>query len=116
MATVNAPDAPDLLPGTAVRVGRREYVVPALSLNGLKAVERLLPALEGKTVEGTTFVDAVATIVHLAIARNYPDVTREQLEDEIDIANLPALVGAVLGAAAPLVPKLTPAEPVTLQD
>lgn len=104
-------EAAELLDGARLKIGRREYIVPPLNLRGVKRAQVLIPALarEGDPAA----VDAAVEILHLAVARNYPEVTREQLEDEVDLGNLNQLVEAVLAIAGfhPKAPGETVAPP-----
>lgn len=88
----------ELLDGVTLRIGRRDYVVPPLNLKGVKRAQVLMPLLAEEESSAAT-VDAAIEIVQLAVNRNYPEVTREQLEDDIDLGNLMALVEAVLAVA-----------------
>lgn len=94
-------DSRELIDGALLRIGRRDYVVPPLNLRGVKRAQALMPLL---TTDGPESVDAALEVIELAVRRNYPDVTREQLEDEVDLGNLNQLVSAVL-ALAGFVPK-----------
>jgi hypothetical protein len=95
----------ELIEGVTLRIGRRDYVVPPLNLKGVKRAQKLVPMLgnEGDPVS----IDAALEIVHLAVTRNYPEVTVEQLEEDIDLGNLMAIVQAVLSLAGFTAPKAT---------
>lgn len=94
---------PDLIPGVTIRLGRRDYVVPPLNARGVRQVAQLVPALEGTAGDNVDYVTAAMEVLHLAMVRNYPEITKEELEDIVDLANLPRLMAAVLApfAAAP---------------
>ena len=92
----------DLLDGVTMRIGRLDYVVPPLNLRGVKRAQALAPQFEG---EGTASIDAGIEVIWLALMRNYPEVTREQLEEDIDLGNLEQLVHAVLKIAGFTGPK-----------
>lgn len=87
----------ELLDGVTLRVGRRDYVVPPLNLKGVKRVQALMPQLSNEADPGS--IDAAIEILQLAINRNYPDVTREQIEEDVDLGNLWLLVQATLSVA-----------------
>jgi hypothetical protein len=89
-------DERELLDGVTLRIGRRDYVVPPLNLRGVKRVQALAPALNS---EGPESIDAGIEVIQMAVSRNYPDITREQLEEDIDLGNLEGLVKAVVQIA-----------------
>lgn len=88
----------ELLDGVTIRLGRRDFVVPPLNLRAVRKVEKLLPVLEGRPGE-VSFLDAAVEVLHLAILRNYPEVTRDEVEDMVDLGNLPRLIEAVMNVS-----------------
>lgn len=94
----------ELLEGVKLKIGRREFIVPPLNLNGVKRAQVLLPTLNAESDPDS--IDAAVEILHLAIARNYPEVTREELYEDVDLGNLMSLVQATL-AIAGFSPKAT---------
>lgn len=88
----------ELLDGVTVRLGRRDFVVPPLNLRAVRKIEPLLPALEGKSTE-LSFIDAAVEVLHLAIVRNYPEITKEEIEEVVDLGNLPGLISAVMAVS-----------------
>lgn len=88
----------ELLDGVAIKVGRRDLIVPPLNLKAVRKVEKLLPVLEGRSGEAS-FLDAAVEVLTLAIQRNYPDMTREDVEECVDLGNLPRLIEAVMNVS-----------------
>lgn len=86
----------ELLDGVTVKIGRREFIVPPLNIKSLKRAAKLAPVMEGG---GEESFDACVDVIHMAVVRNYPDVTRDELEEELDSTNLPTVVNAVLEAS-----------------
>lgn len=86
----------ELLDGVTVRIGRREFIVPPLNIKSLKRAAKLAPVMEGG---GEASFDACVDVIHMAVVRNYPDVTRDDIEEELDAGNLPAVVDAVMEAS-----------------
>jgi hypothetical protein len=83
------------IPGVLVTMGGKEREIPPLSF---KALKRLGPKLATLNV-GSVSEEAVATILEatfLAIQRNYPDVTMEELEDELDVGNMTDVIQAIM--------------------
>ncbi len=106
----------ELLPGDTVRIGGAEYVMPPLNLRGIKRAIDLIPKLESDAAES---VDACIEVVLLALRRNYPALTIEQLEEEIDLETLARLTALLLaqltGARAPAAPDAPPPEAPPLE-
>lgn len=86
--------------GVAVRLGARDWIVPPLNLRQLR---RLSPkfALLGSVGAGMgdEQIEALIEIAHASLARNYPDLTPDQVAELIDLANAGALVKAIVGAS-----------------
>ena len=88
----------ELFEGVKVTLGRQTYVVPALTCRQLKkhrANIAVLPQLLNRDPTDEE-VDGLLDVFHAAVSRNYPDVDRDQLEDLVDLNNLPSLIQAVL--------------------
>jgi hypothetical protein len=93
--------------GEKVRVGDRDLIVPSLSV---KQARRLWPEIleldKGITPANLPekFGQAIP-IIHAAISRNYPDITADELEDQIDVKTLRKLLLIVSGQSG-----MTPGE------
>ena len=89
-----------MIDGAPVKMGGKEWVVPALSLGQIK---RLAPKIEGlATLSNMLTADQVTNvceIVHAALKRNYPELTLEEVEDMVDMANMRAVIQTVMGQA-----------------
>lgn len=87
-----------LFDGVKVRIGRQEFVVPALSVRQVKRFRAVLNTLgRFKTAEPTDDeIDGLLEMLHAALSRNYPDVTVDQLADIVDLRNLPEIIGAIV--------------------
>ena len=79
-----------LIPGVEVDFGGgRTYTVPPLSLGALQLLQDKLAALA--TLPSTDPV-AIRTILqgtHLALRRNYPDITEAEVAELVDVGNMP---------------------------
>lgn len=95
---------PEIIDGVKIKMGGKEYEVPALSFGQLR---RLMPKIASLSAIGADIqpeqMDAITEIVHAALSRNYPDITREAVEDMIDLRNAGAVISAVMGQSG-LVP------------
>ena len=90
---------PELFEGVKLRIGRGEYVVPALTVRQLKQFRPVLAGMARFQSADPTDedMDQVMGMVHAALSRNYPDLTVEQLGDMVDLRSLPAIVKAIAG-------------------
>lgn len=85
-----------LIPG--IRFPGRDWIIPPLSLGDLEVLQERLSELR----PGATDVGSIRTIVdaaHAAVRRNYPDVTREQVADAVDLGNMIDVIEAVMDVA-----------------
>lgn len=83
--------------GEWVVIGDEAYRIPPL---GFRAVQELADDVADLANIGARPTPAqmgtVARIVQAAMARNYPDITTEQVDDMLDLGNYQAVLGAVL--------------------
>lgn len=80
-------------------MGGRDWVVPALTLGQLVALNSKIKEIATVSAPELTpaQVEDFVDIVHAAVARNYPDVTREALRDELlDLGNAREIMVAIL--------------------
>ena len=72
-----------------------ELVIPPLSLGALEIVQEDLSAFDGTM--SSKSVGAVVLAVHLALQRNYPDMTAEKVKSELlDLSNMSEVMQAVM--------------------
>lgn len=98
--------------GTKVQLAGKEYVVPPLSFKGWQAQEVLirdfwkvrenvLAAAKKGDESGmidAPFITKYLPIVHAAIARNYPELKLEELEDNLTLDDIDAFQDALVTA------------------
>lgn len=91
-----------LIEGVTVVLGGDDYIVPPLNIKGLRKLGPKLKGLEGLGSSGIPTdqeYDLIVEVVELALRRNYPDLSRETLEDIIDMRNMYEVLGAVMAAS-----------------
>jgi hypothetical protein len=84
--------------GTWVALGDQEYLVPPLNF---KALREITPKIASMKLDGATLptADDITTMIEVsyaAISRNYPDITKDDLEERIDMGNFIALFQSVI--------------------
>jgi hypothetical protein len=81
--------------GITLVLGGKEYVVPPLSLGAWEQMQERMTAFTGDLSDKSQVATAIdATLA--ALKRNYPDMTRDELGEILDIGNMVDVVGAVM--------------------
>ncbi|QMT41239.1 hypothetical protein [Neisseria shayeganii] len=81
--------------GVAVTLNGQEYVIPPIALGALEQLQERIGRFDGNAQD----IQQVSTVIdcaHAALRRNYPDLTREQVADLIDIGNMTEVFEAVM--------------------
>lgn len=80
--------------GNPLKINGQIWIFAPLSLG---AAEKLMPKL--KTFDPSDFA-LVADVAHSSLKRNYPEITREYIADELlDIGHVNAVFETVMGAS-----------------
>ena len=86
--------------GVVVRIGGQDWIVPPLTFRQLR---RLQPAFETLGQIGPVMsegqIDAVLQIAEAALSRNYPEITRDEVEELLDLGNARTVLAAIAGAS-----------------
>lgn len=84
-----------MIPGIVLRLGDTDYTVPPLSLGSLESLQdRLATFNAGEVTPASVAVVIDATL--MALQRNYPDMTRPQVSELLDLGNMLAIMQAVM--------------------
>lgn len=86
--------------GIPVYMDGREWIVPPLSVGQFKLYGKNL-MIPG-TVDAENFterLDDVLPVIHLALARNYPDLKKEELENMLDLGTFKEVIEAIANAS-----------------
>jgi hypothetical protein len=89
-------------PGVDVDLGGTVYTVPPLAMRALKTYLPRMQAMETTTDGMPVDFDLLLDISLSALQRNYPDLTRDQLEELVDVVNVRKLSEAVFGKSSGL--------------
>ena len=76
----------------------QEYIIPALSLGALQVYGERIAKVDGRFLEEPSQLDTILTVALAAINRNYPEMTRSDLEELVDISNVMAVWQCVMDA------------------
>lgn len=88
MALVNIPGIPFTLAG-------REYIIPPIALGPLEQLQKGIGEFTGNPFD-TGQVCMVIDATFAALKRNYPDITRDQVADMIDVSNMAEVFQSVM--------------------
>lgn len=81
--------------GIPIELGGELYIVPPIALGALEQLQGGIHAFTGDVTD----VKQIAVVIDAtfsALKRNYPDLTREALADQIDVANMADVFEAVM--------------------
>ena len=87
--------------GVTVTIGGENYIVPPLNFKQLRAFKPKLARL-GKDQAGDLTeeqMDIMSEVIHAALTRNYPDLTRERIEEMLDLGNIGRIFKAAMNAS-----------------
>jgi hypothetical protein len=105
-----------MIPGHELTLGGQVYVVPPLNLAGVKQMQGRLSSL---FESGMPDMDTVAQALFLAMRRNYPEMTREAIDELVDYGNMLDILDAVMNTsglvakAGEMMARLTAGAPVS---
>lgn len=89
--------------GIEIPLGGELYIVPPLNFKSLRALAVDIDNLSA--IKGQPSPDqmlSMCKIAHAAIARNYPDITLDKVEDVMDLGNGARVIKAIMGASGML--------------
>jgi hypothetical protein len=91
-----------MFPGTHVRIGDEEFVIPPISLGQLRGgLLAKLQQHDALIAEGKVFetMEIRGDVILAALRRNYPDFPEEKLFSHLDMGNTGPIWLAILGAS-----------------
>ena len=101
--------------GVVIRLGGRDLTIPSLSVGQAKRLwPQILELDSGITVQNLPQKhEQSIEIILAAVNRNYPEITREQLEEWIDLGNIRRVLLVVSGQSGM---RTGGAEPVAVEE
>lgn len=89
-----------MIPGKTLQLAGRDWVVPPINFAALKKHRALIAEMRAGSVELTDAQqDAMLDLIYLALRRNYPDITPEEVDDMIDLANMQPVFEAIMSVS-----------------
>ena len=83
--------------GIEIELNGEKYICPPLNLNGVEKMQDKLQEFDG--LAPFKQLPVVAEVAHLALIRNYPDLSIESVKDGIDLGNMTTIMNAVMGVS-----------------
>lgn len=92
--------------GTPIELGGETFVIPPLSLasienHGDQIASSKLMAADPSAMMNKGTIGLVIDLAFESLQRNYPDLTRAQVADMIDISNMQAVFEAIMMISVP---------------
>ena len=91
----------EIIDGVNIRMGGKTFYVPPLNFKRVRALREKLVAISTikEVVPTDVQMKLIAECVHSAVERNYPDMSFKELEDLLDLGNVPIVLKAIMGAS-----------------
>ena len=89
-----------MIEGVDINLGGIVYTVPPLSFKQLRILQPKLDILQQiGNMPSDDQLAVVSEIVHMALSRNYPDITLDQVNENLDLGNMKKVLPAILGVS-----------------
>lgn len=90
-----------MIPGTTIKLGETKYLVPPLNFAAMKKHKAFIASCMKGDIDPAKFLEdgdfeRISDIAFLAIKRNYPKVTVEEIEENLDASNLQDIFNAIM--------------------
>ena len=88
--------------GAWVQMGDKAYKVAPLNFKALRELAGNISALQGiekGQMPNAEQMGILVKLAHASIQRNYPDITEEQVAEDLDFGNFTSVLNAVMGAS-----------------
>lgn len=99
MALKKDPTTQKPVAGVQVVIGAHEYTVPPISLYHVRMYADQLKSLDASKQMDVGSIDLIAQVALAALKRNYPELTLDELAQEIDFGNIMSVYQAVMGVS-----------------
>lgn len=84
--------------GVWVVLGGDEYQIPPLNFGAIQALQDKMKVIQGMSgVPTMEQMRVVAEVVQMAMKRNYPDITVDEIVEMLDLGNFMKVFDALLG-------------------
>lgn len=84
-----------MIEGVKVMMGGKEWIVPALNFKQVRSIQGTLAQQQADPTFDT--FGLTVEVVQLALSRNYPEITKDEVEELVDLRNAKELFRVVMG-------------------
>ena len=89
-----------LYEGEPITIRGKEYILPGLSFAQLEDnADDIDKVMNSKNEDMIKMINVAAKIVHLAMSRNYPDLTVKEVKEMLDMRNKEKIIQAIMGGS-----------------
>ena len=85
--------------GTKIVLGEREYLLAPMNIKTMKAHQELISQMTKRGFDVMAQLDSFTALVQAALQRTVPDITIDEIENNVDMGNIPALMEALFRAS-----------------
>jgi hypothetical protein len=83
-----------MLDGIVVVIGEKEYTIPVLNFKSIREMVKLTERMSAaQSIEER--LGTMSDIVLNGLKRNYPELTKEEIEEQLDLDNFERICGIV---------------------
>ncbi|WP_310613735.1 hypothetical protein [Limnohabitans sp.] len=87
----------ELIPGVEFNFGgERVYTIPPLTLGALQRLQHKLSELSAMSALDPQAISIITEATHVALLRNYPNMTVDELSELLDVSQLGDVLSALL--------------------
>ena len=91
----------DLIPeleGTPVKVGRKVFIVPPMTIGDYRRTKADRALLADASLSDEDKIDAGVRVIFLSIKRNYPELELEEIESRVTLGNFARILPQITRA------------------
>lgn len=92
-------EPPEGYDGVDVVIGKHIYVAPPMTLRTIRTMYPKIGSLSDPNLPKEASFDILSELVYVALKRNYPAITKDEIEDGIDAKSIGEVMQAILEAS-----------------
>lgn len=87
--------------GAAFELGGKEYVFEPLTIGSFERLEDQISGITAGTINDFQLARSIILIATESLKRNYPEITKEEVAELIDLTNMQDIFSAVMQTSNP---------------
>lgn len=88
-----------MIPGKEVKIGGAAYIMPPLTLGMLEVYQDRIDAFQSGASTNSASWTTVIDCVHAALKRNYPDLPRTVITDNVEMRHIGEIFEALMSVS-----------------